>query len=82
MFIALRQPVCVAFAPEGEVGLHPLICPALVVIQTVFFQHHRQPFAEHGEVERVLVAVRLHIDQIGVIEVQARLTRDNIRITA
>ncbi len=38
-FIALRQPVGVAFLPEREIGLHALICAAFIVIQTVFFQH-------------------------------------------
>lgn len=38
-FIALWQPVGVAFLLEREVGLHPLIRPALVVMQAVLFQH-------------------------------------------
>lgn len=38
-FIALRQPVGVAFLPEREIGLHALICAALLIIQTVLFQH-------------------------------------------
>lgn len=38
-FVALRQPVGVAFLPEGEIGLHALICAALLIIHTVLFQH-------------------------------------------
>jgi hypothetical protein len=38
-FIELRQLVGVAFLPEGEIGLHAMICAVYIVIQTVLFHH-------------------------------------------
>ena len=67
-FVALRQPVGVAFLFQCEVGLRALICPSFVVIQAVLFQHGR----EYGQDEGVIVAVRLHLPQTGVIKVQEK----------
>ncbi len=50
---------------------------ALLVIQPVFLQHHRQPQSEHFQTEYIPVAVCLHVGQIGVIEVFTVIARDD-----
>lgn len=78
--ITFRQPVGVAFFPERQIGLYALIFPALFITQPVLFQHGRQPLVEHGEAQGIPVAVGFHIRQIGMIQIQARLTRNDVCI--
>lgn len=79
-FVALRQPVAVAVLPERQVGLRALFGVPLLVVHPVLFQHHRQPQPEHFQTQHVLVAVGLHIHQIGVIEIVTGLSRDDIGV--
>lgn len=47
---------------------------ALLVIQPVFFQHHRQPQSEHFQTEYIPVAVCLHVGQIPELMGYSELT--------
>lgn len=80
-FLAFRQPVAVAFLFQRQIGLYPLLCVPLLIIQAVFFQHHGQPQPEHFQAEHVPVPVSLHIGQIRVIKIFTVITRDNTGIT-
>ena len=63
------------FLPSGQVGLHPRLRASLQVVMPVLPHDALKRQAEHFYAERVLVAVGLHIGQIGVIEVALRLKR-------
>lgn len=39
IYIALWQPISITFLPKGQVGLHSLISPPLLVLQPILFQH-------------------------------------------
>lgn len=78
--VTLRQPVAVAVFPERQVSLRPLFGVSLLIIQPVLFQHCGQPQPEFFQAEHVPVAVGLHIDQIGVIEIVTGLAREDIGV--
>lgn len=79
-FVAPGQPVVVTFLPERKIRLHPLFCSPPGVIQPVFFQHGWQPLTEHSQAQGIPVAVGFHIRQIGMIQIQTRLTRNDVGI--
>ena len=79
-FVALRQPVAVAFLFQRQVSLYPLLCVPLLIIHPVLFQHHGQSQPEHFQAEHISVPVGLHIGQIRVIEIFTVVTRDDTGI--
>lgn len=79
--VALRQPVGAAFFRQVKVGLHPQLCPALHVVLPVFPHDALKRKAKHLHAERILVAICLHIGQIGMVEVTSGLKRPDAGVS-
>ncbi len=77
----LRQPIGLTILTQYQVGLYPLIGLALKQGDLVFAQGLRYGSSERRQIQRVFVSSRLHIRQVSVIQILARVGGHNIGVS-